>query len=184
MAYGKATLIGAAAVVLIGGSAYLARDPLLRMEGVNPMSPARAAANPAPESSVELVESLVASTKIEAVEERDFPVEKEAIGSIDFNGEMTLPVFTPYQGRIIDLFAKAGDDVNKGQTLYTLESPDLVQASSTLISSAGVLELTNRNLARLRDLVKIRAAAQKDLEQAISDQLLREDRRRDGSLGC
>jgi cobalt-zinc-cadmium efflux system membrane fusion protein len=60
--------------------------------------------------------------------------------------------------------------VKKGQTLYTIESPDLVQASSTLISSAGVLELTNRNLARLRDLVKTRAAAQKDLEQAISDQ--------------
>ena len=60
--------------------------------------------------------------------------------------------------------------MKKGQTLYTIESPDLVQASSTLISSAGVLELTNRNLARLRDLVKTRAAAQKDLEQAISDQ--------------
>jgi membrane fusion protein, heavy metal efflux system len=170
MAYGKATLIGAAAVMLIGGGAYLAREPLLRMGGVNPLSPARAAANPEPQSSVELAENLAASTKIEAVEERDFPVEREAIGSIDFNGEMTLQVFTPYQGRIIDLFAKAGDDVKKGQTLYTIESPDLVQASSTLISSAGVQELTNRNLARLRDLVKTRAAAQKDLEQAISDQ--------------
>ena len=54
--------------------------------------------------------------------------------------------------------------------MFTIDSPDLVQAASTLISTAGVLELTTRNLARLRDLVKTKAAAQKDLEQAISDQ--------------
>jgi hypothetical protein len=38
-------------------------------------------------------------------EERDFPVEKDAVGSIDFNEDMTVQVFTPYQGRIIALFA-------------------------------------------------------------------------------
>jgi cobalt-zinc-cadmium efflux system membrane fusion protein len=107
---------------------------------------------------------------VEAVEEREFPVEAQAVGSIDFNEDLTLQVFSPYQGRIIDLYAKIGDEVQKGQTLYTIDSPDLVQAASTLISTAGVLELTTRNLIRLRDLVKTRAAAQKDLEQAISDQ--------------
>jgi cobalt-zinc-cadmium efflux system membrane fusion protein len=83
---------------------------------------------------------------------------------------MTVQVFAPYQGRIIDLFAKVGEDVKKGQILFTIDSPDLVQAGSTLISTAGVLELTTSNLARLRNLVKTKAAAQKDLEQAISDQ--------------
>jgi cobalt-zinc-cadmium efflux system membrane fusion protein len=140
------------------------------MAGFSPASPARAAATPDPQASVELADSQVAQTKIQPVEERDFPVEKEAIGSIDFNADMTVQVFTPYQGRIIDLFARVGDDVKRGQTLFTIDSPDLVQAGSTLISTAGILELTNRNLARLRDLVKSRAAAQKDLEQAISDQ--------------
>jgi hypothetical protein len=32
----------------------LAREPLLRMAGVNPTSPARAAASPEPQASVEL----------------------------------------------------------------------------------------------------------------------------------
>ena len=56
-----------------------------------------------------------------------------------------MQVFTPYQGRIIGLFASLGDDVKKGQTLFTIDSPDLLQAESTLIAAAGVLELTTRN---------------------------------------
>jgi cobalt-zinc-cadmium efflux system membrane fusion protein len=39
-----------------------------------------------------------------------------------------------------------------------------------LIAAAGVLELTSRNLERLKKLYETRAVAQKDLEQAVSDQ--------------
>jgi cobalt-zinc-cadmium efflux system membrane fusion protein len=46
--------------------------------------------------------------------------------------------------------------VQKGQTPFTVISPDLVQAASTLIATAGVLELTTRILARLRELAKTR----------------------------
>ena len=120
--------------------------------------------------SVDLSDSQVASVKVEPVEDREFPVEKEAIGSIDFDEEMAVQVFTPYQGRIIALFASVGDDVKKGQTLFTIDSPDLLQAESTLIAAAGVRELTTRNLARLRELYTTRAISQRDLDQATSDQ--------------
>jgi cobalt-zinc-cadmium efflux system membrane fusion protein len=165
MAYKNSTLIGVAALIIVAGAVYY-------RFGRNATDSAIASSPPeAPVStSVELPESLAASVKIQRVEEHEFPVEKQAIGSIDFNAEMTVQVFAPYQGRIIELFARVGDDVKKGQTLFTIDSPDLVQAGSTLISTAGVLELTHSNLARLRNLVKIKAAAQKDLDQAISDQ--------------
>jgi len=120
--------------------------------------------------SVDLSDSQLAAVKVEPAGEREFPVEKQAVGSIDFNEDMTLQVFTPYQGRIIGLFAKVGDDVQKGQTLFTIDSPDLLQAESTLIAAAGVREFTTRNLARLTELYKTRAVSQKDLEQATSDQ--------------
>src|SRR5262249_12516992 len=165
-------LIAAAAVVVLAGVAFLAGEPVLRYLGLKTGPTAVAAAPPEPPTpqSVELQESLVETVKVQPVEERDFPIEKDAVGSIDFNGDMTVQVFPPNQGRIIDLFAKVGDEVRKGQTLCTIDSPDLVQAGSTLISSAGVLELTTRTLVRLRDLAKTKAAAQRDLEQAISDQ--------------
>jgi RND family efflux transporter MFP subunit len=171
MAHRRSTVIAGATVIVVAAGVYFARDTLLQRlgfggtgSGVAP-PPAVAA-----EQSVELPESLAASVKVQAVEEREFPLEKEAIGSIDFNEDMTLQVFASNPGRIIDLYVKISDEVKKGQTLYTIDSPDLVQAASTLITTAGVLELTTRTLIRLRDLAKTKAVPQKDLEQAISDQ--------------
>src|SRR5215510_11572747 len=171
MAHTRSTFLGWAAVIILGGGAYLARDTILQGLGFGgTTTPAKAATSKASSQIVTLSAKQAEAIKVEPVRERVFPIEKDAVGSIDFNEDMTLQVFSQYQGRIIDLFAKIGDEVKKGQTLFTIDSPDLVQAASTLISTAGVLELTTRNLLRLRDRVKTKAAAQKDLEQAISDQ--------------
>jgi membrane fusion protein, heavy metal efflux system len=121
-------------------------------------------------NTVELLETQLKAVKVEVASEHEFPLEKQAVGSIDFNEEMLTAIFTPYQGRIVGLFAKVGDEVQKGQTLFTIDSPDLLAADSSLISTAGVLQLTTRSLARLRSLYESRAVSQKDLEQAISDQ--------------
>jgi cobalt-zinc-cadmium efflux system membrane fusion protein len=131
-----------------------------------PTRPATSGGSP----TIDLSDSQLASVKVEPVGEREFPIEKESVGSIDFNEDMTLQVFTPYPGRIVGLTAKVGDDVQKGQTLFTIDSPDLLQAESTMIAAAGVLDFTTRNLARLRELYKTRAVSQKDMEQAVSDQ--------------
>jgi membrane fusion protein, heavy metal efflux system len=120
--------------------------------------------------SVELNDKQMASVKVEPVGDYVFPVEKSSVGSIDFNEEMTVQVFTPYQGKIIETFAKVGDEVKKGQTLFTIDSPDLLAADSNLIAAAGVLDLLNRNLIRLRKLYETRAVSQHDLDQGISDQ--------------
>ncbi len=120
--------------------------------------------------SFELNDKQLASVKVETVGEHVFPLERVAVGSIDFNEELTVQVFTPYQGKIIDLFAKVGDEVKQGQTLFVIDSPDLLAADSNLIAATGVLELTSRSLARLKTLYETRAVSQRDLEQAISDQ--------------
>src|SRR5262245_29493705 len=59
--------------------------------------------------SVDLSDSQLASVRVEPVAEREFPTEKRSVGSIDFNQDLAVQVFTPYQGRIIGLFAKVGD---------------------------------------------------------------------------
>jgi len=120
--------------------------------------------------TVELTDSQLASVRVEPVGQREFPIENESVGSIDFNQDMSVQVFTPYQGRIIGLFAKVGDEVGKGQTLFTIDSPDLLQAESSLIAAAGVLDFTTRNLARLKQLYASRAVSQREVEQATSDQ--------------
>jgi cobalt-zinc-cadmium efflux system membrane fusion protein len=128
------------------------------------------AGDPLTAKSVVISETQLAAVKVEPAGERLFPIEKEAVGSIDFNEEMSTQVFTNYQGRIIELFARVGDEVKKGDRLFTIDSPDLIQAQSTLISAAGVLDLTTRALNRAKGLFQTHAIAQKDLEQATADQ--------------
>jgi cobalt-zinc-cadmium efflux system membrane fusion protein len=121
-------------------------------------------------NNLELPDSQVQAIDVTMVSERTFPLQREAVGSIDFNEDLSTQVFTPYQGRIVKLFAKLGDTVTRGQVLFTIESPDLIQADSTLIAAAGVLDLTTRALERAQELYKVQGMAQKDLQQAISDQ--------------
>ena len=130
----------------------------------------RASADPLTAQSVELSASEFAQFKVEPAVERVFTIQREAVGTIDFNQEMLVPVFPPAQGKIITLFARAGDDVKKGTPLYTIDSPDLVQAGSSLIATAGVLELTTRVLKRAQQLYEVQGITQKDLDQATSDQ--------------
>src|SRR6202012_1847412 len=67
-------------------------------------------------------------------------------------------------------FYNIGDEVKAGDVLFTIDSPDLLQAESTLLASAGVLELQKRVRARALNLIKAGGSAQKDVDQATSDQ--------------
>jgi membrane fusion protein, heavy metal efflux system len=80
-------------------------------------SPAR---NSGDANTLNLTNAQLAAVKVEPVEDA---FEKEAIGSIDFNEDMETQVFTPYQGKIIALFAASGDDVKRGQKPFTIDSP-------------------------------------------------------------
>jgi cobalt-zinc-cadmium efflux system membrane fusion protein len=120
--------------------------------------------------TVELTAAQLRSVSVQPVSEQNFVPQRDAVGNIDFNEDMTVQVSPPYQGRVVQLFAKMGDAVRRGQPLFTIESPDLVQAASTLISAAGVLKLTSSVLERATGLYAIQGIAQKEYEQAVSDQ--------------
>ncbi|MDR0251251.1 MAG: efflux RND transporter periplasmic adaptor subunit [Burkholderiales bacterium] len=127
-----------------------------------------------PNQSVEpnvviLSEPQAKTIKVETVTLQTFTDQREAVGYVDFNQDRTVSVFSPWEGRITQVLVKAGDDVKKGQPLYTLDSPDLIEAESALIFTAGALELATQTLARLKKLIEIQGTAQKELEQAAFD---------------
>jgi membrane fusion protein, heavy metal efflux system len=119
---------------------------------------------------VELTEKQAANFKVTAAQPRAFRTLKNAVGSIDFNQNMLVQVFTPNAGKIMDTCFNVGDEVKKGEPLFTIDSPDLLQAESGLLAAAGVLELQTRTLARVKQLLKTGGGAQKDVDQAMSDQ--------------
>jgi len=108
--------------------------------------------------------------KVEPAHLYEFVVQRDAVGYVDFNQDTTVQVLSPYAGRISHVFVKNGQDVKKGQPLYSIDSPDQVQAISALISTAGVRNLATRALERARKMNEISAISQKDLDQALSDQ--------------
>ncbi len=121
--------------------------------------------------SLDLSAGQLNSIKIEPVGTYKFFVEKEAVGNIDYDGDLSVQVFPAYQGTIIQTFVELGAQVRKNEPLYTIKSPDLIQAESTLIGAAATLELTNKELVRAKELYTSGVGVpQRELEQAISDQ--------------
>jgi len=120
--------------------------------------------------TVSLRQSQLSGLKLAPVGFKDFPIDKQEIGTIGFNQDMLVQVFPPYAGRIITLGRDAGQDVKKGDILFTIDSPDLLQAESSAIAAAGVLQLTTQNLDRQKHLVQTGASTLKDYQQAVSDQ--------------
>lgn len=126
--------------------------------------------NGAGNDALDLNDKQVAAIKIESLGTRSFAIESHAVGSVDFNEDLSVQVFPHYQGKIAAAFFSLGDEVKKGQPLYTIYSPDLIAAEGTLIEAAATLELTDAALARAKTLYDQHGIAQKELEQATSDQ--------------
>jgi membrane fusion protein, heavy metal efflux system len=120
--------------------------------------------------AVDLTEKQTASLKIGPLGTHEFAILKTSVGTIDFNENLLVQVFSQYQGKIIKAFYNVGDDVRQGDILFTIDSPDLLQAESTLLAAAGVLELQKRTLVRVTGLLKTGGASQKDVDQSTSDQ--------------
>src|ERR1700739_558609 len=122
------------------------------------------------EASVDLNEKQWGMVKTAAVGAREFAVTKTAVGTIDFNENMLVQVFSQYPGKILKAFYNIGDDVKQGDILFTIDSPDFLQAESNPLAAAGVLELQKKTLARVTGLLKVGGSAQKDVDQSTSDE--------------
>ena len=119
---------------------------------------------------VQLTAEQVLELKVGSVGSQTFDLRHEAIGSIDFNQDMAVQVFSPYQGRIGSMLVRAGDDVVAGQVLYTVQIPDLPAAAAMLISTAGTLKVTGQTLRRAQALFETQSIPLKELQQNTADQ--------------
>jgi len=167
---GKRFALMFGAAVALAAVMALVESGRSRGQATNTTTPENSAAKSSkaqPVATLELTPTQLSSIKVEPVGSYLFPVEKEAVGNIDYDEDLSVQVFPAYQGTIIATLVQLGAQVRIEQPLYTIKSPDLIQAESTLIGAAATFELTNRELARVRGLAGI---AEREREQAISDQ--------------
>jgi len=163
----KATsVIGAVAAVAF--TTALLQSASGQSAGANAPPGPLPASNAAP-ATVTLASNQLNAIQISTVGAYTFPIAKQAVGFIDYDEDLSVQVFSSYQGKIITNFFNLGDDVKKGQTLYTIDSPDLVNAESALIASVAANVLYSNELVRATALYKTNGVAQRELEQATSD---------------
>ena len=63
----------------------------------------------------------------EPVEVRDFRREVTTDARIGVNEDQSTPIFSPYSGLVKRLAVKPGDDIARGQLLFTVEANDMVR---------------------------------------------------------
>jgi cobalt-zinc-cadmium efflux system membrane fusion protein len=110
------------------------------------------------------------------VKPHQFFSQKPAIGQIAFNEDSSTVVITPFSGRVTRVIAKTGDVVNRGDPLFEIDSPEVVQAQTDLIAAVHGLDKAKSQLAlakRVMDrqvaLLADKATAQREVDQARGD---------------
>jgi multidrug efflux pump subunit AcrA (membrane-fusion protein) len=80
--------------------------------------------------SVDLSPDQLSAIRIEPVGTYLFAIEKKGVGSIDFDNKLyfdnnlSVQAFPPREGKIVKTLAELGDQVQKGEPLYTIATRD------------------------------------------------------------
>lgn len=93
----------------------------------------------------------------------------EATGRVAFDDARVSRVASPLSGRVLQLVARPGDRVRRGQALLLIASPDAEAAVADLTAAQADLQLAEKGLERARRLWQEQAIPRKDLQQAEGD---------------
>lgn len=169
---GQLLWAGLGLVALIGAGVaafwdHVAGDAPTRQEATLPPD------EPLSAGEFHLSDTEMRALRIDAVTVRSFRSERIAEGRIAVNDDRATPVFSPYGGRVVKVYASLGESVRAGDTLFEIETTDLAGAASDLLAAVdaahkarATLDQARREEARQASLFSARAAAQRDVEQA------------------
>ncbi len=100
--------------------------------------------------------------------ERVHAPELNVTGSVNPDVSRNIPVISLTSGRVVDIRARIGDSVTKGQLLMRVQSSDISQAFSDYRQAVAEEKFTSSQLNRAKLLYEKGATAGKDLEVAES----------------
>jgi cobalt-zinc-cadmium efflux system membrane fusion protein len=160
-----------AAAVALAGLGFLAFRPAVTASADSRQTPP-----PAPPGTFRPTKEAWAGLKLAVVKNMTFRPMVEAEGNIAIDDDRTTPVFSPYSGRVVKIFAKTGETVERGAPLMAVEASEIVQAQNDLISAAAALETARAQFElaktaeqRQHKLYLAKGGALKDWQQSQSD---------------
>ena len=111
----------------------------------------------------------LASIRTAPVQQVPLPLAEPLNGRVVYNEDATARISSPINGRVVAIKAQVGDRIRAGQTLLTLDSPDLGSAESDLEKAQADATVKHLALVRAQTLYQGEALARKDLEAAQAD---------------
>jgi RND family efflux transporter MFP subunit len=96
-----------------------------------------------------------------------------APGVVEPNAYKQIVVTPLVSGRITRVAAELGQQVQRGQTIAQIFSPELAEAQTRYISARAELEAHDQELARTEKLVQIGAASRQELERIHAEHTAR-----------
>src|SRR2546421_10293813 len=170
-------LLGAGVLAIVAACALLLTAPRLVATDITTADVGPAKSLPKSPDSVRVNIDQLHQLGIVSVVTDQFRIQKPAIGQIAFNEDASTVVLTPFSGRVTRLIAKIGDDVKRGDPLFEIDSPEVVQAQTDLIAALHGLEkaksqvnATQRQAERQMRLIKDKATSQREVDQTINDE--------------
>jgi len=77
-----------------------------------------------------------------------------------------VKLHAPMPGRVVQIHAKLGDSVTKGQALVTIDSPELAQLNAEYLKAKSEEMQGKRNLERVAELFRHDVASKREMEEA------------------
>jgi cobalt-zinc-cadmium efflux system membrane fusion protein len=87
-------------------------------------------------------------------------------GTVNPDISREIPVISLASGRVVDIKARLGDHVKKGDLLLKVQSPDITNAFDTYLKAVNDEQLSNKAYVRPKDLYEHGATSLGMLEQA------------------
>ena len=117
------------------------------------------------EGVVELSPQMLARVEITTatVEERMLAPELETTGQVDFEQDLLAHVTPRIPGRVHEVHATLGDQVEKGQVLVVIDSIELGQAKVTYLQAKAHEDLARQNFERERGLYADRISSEREM---------------------
>jgi membrane fusion protein, heavy metal efflux system len=117
-----------------------------------------------------------ATLKLGEVQSLPFYETEQTDGKIATDDDTTTQVFSQYSGRVVRVFAKAGDDVHVGDALVEVEASEFVQGQNDLVSAkaqvssaSAQLRLAESAERRQHDLFDAKGTSFREWQQSQAD---------------
>lgn len=99
-------------------------------------------------------------------ERLDVAAQLKVTGTVNPDISREVPVISLASGRVVDIKARLGDHVKKGDLLLKVQSPDITNAFDTYLKAVNDEQLSNKAYVRAKDLYEHGATSLGLLEQA------------------